>query len=1006
MRKFYTRFWTLCVFACLGFSFSLVQGQVTADFAASSVHICQGDTVDFTNLSTGAVINTWLENGQPFSATTSPSRPYPNPGTFLVTLVASDGVQFDTASTVILVNPALGSSLVATDASCNGFSDGAANLSPIGGTPNLSLCFDGVDDYVNADSVTNSNFSGGITVEGWIKPSTVWTTNDGMVVACNTSTGANHFLISYNRNQQRFIYFDDVVGNQPQAGTSPLGQWAHLAVTINGSGQGRMYVNGAQVRQFTTGTSWIPNGGRCSIGQEYDGFGTSQHFNGCMDEVRIWNTALTQTTVQDNYNNSCASIPTNHPNINSLIAYYSFNEATGTVVFDRSGNNNLGAFNGTVWGPPAGNNYGCFLPGTGFAYNWSNGSTSEDISGVSAGTYAVTITDGAGCVTSDSIVIGEPAALAYTVTTSPGDTLCAGDTTSISASGGYVFTYSPGTGLSATTGASIDAFPITTTLYTAIAADTNGCQDTTSFTLVVNQLPTPAIVGTDTLCLGDSTVLTASGGGDYLWNTADTSAMIATNPLADSTYSVTVTDANGCFASADYLVVVNPLPSIAFAGNTEYCIGDSTVITASGGSAYLWSTSDPTPAIQVQPTANTTYSVMVTDSNGCENTDSIEVVVNALPVVVITGDSVICAGDSASLTASGGSDYVWSSGDLVAAIQVSPASATTYSVVVTDTNLCESSDSFLVAVNALPVVAIANSGLDTICGGDSLDLTASGATSYVWNTSDITAVITVAPTATFTYTVTGTDSNGCDNSADLTVTAYAAPLISISGPDTICVGDTTTLTANGGVSYSWDTGASTDTIVVFPSATTVYSVTGIDTNGCMGNSDWTVNVAALPAIPVISQSGNDTMDAGAGYATYQWYLNDTTLLVGETSQTIIATQNGIYTVVVTNSSGCSATSDGYNFIITGLDGIAFFNRVDIFPNPNQGRFTVRLEMGESAELNLSLVNVMGQQVYEYAAGRIQGSFSHVIQREQLANGVYLLELNANGQSSYHRVVVD
>jgi len=1004
MRKLLPRFWTLCVFACLGFSFSQLQAQVTANFVASSVHICQGDTIDFTNLSTGAVINSWFENGQPFSATASPSRPFPNPGTFLITLIASDGVQLDTASTVILVNPSLGSTLVGTDASCNGFSDGGIDLAPIGGTPNLSLCFDGVDDYVNADSVTRSNFTGGITVEGWIKPNTVWNANDGMVVAFNTATGANHFLISYNRNQQRFLYFDDVVGNQPQSGISPLGQWAHLAITINGSGQGRMYVNGNQVRQWSTGTSWIPNGGRCSIGQEYDGFGTSQHFNGCMDEVRIWNTALTQTTIQSNYNNSCASIPTNHPNINSLIAYYSFNEGSGTVIFDRSGNDNLGDFNGTVWGPPIGNNYGCFLPGTGFAYNWSNAATTEDLTGLTAGTYAVTITDGAGCVTSDSIVVGEPAALAYTVTSSPGDTLCAGDTTTITATGGYIFNYSPGAGLSDSTGASVDAFPMNTTQYTVVATDTNGCQDTTDFTLVVNQLPTPAISGTDTLCAGDSTQLTATGGGDYLWNTADTAAMISVMPGMDSTFTVQVTDNNGCSASADVLVVVNALPMVGFSGNSEFCVGDSTLLTATGGATYLWSTGDPTPAIQVQPTVSTTYSVVVTDLNGCENSDSIEVVVNALPVVAIAGDSVICAGDTASLTASGGSDYVWDSGQLVAAIQVTPTVATTYSVMVTDTNQCENSDSFAVAVNTLPMVSIANSGLDTICGGDSLDLTASGAASYVWNTSAMTATISISPAASFTYVVTGTDGNGCDNAASLEIVVNAAPVISITGPDTICPGDSATLFANGGVSYSWDTGSNQDSIVVSPAATTVYSVMGVDANGCMGNGDWTVNLGTLPAVPVISQLGN-TMDAGAGYATYQWSLNGS-ILAGETNQTINATTNGTYTVEVTNPTGCSAVSDGYAFVFVGVEDIAFLNRFEVFPNPNQGRFTVRLELAKSAAITFSLVNVMGQEVYAYDAGHIHGNFSHEINREQLAKGVYLLELNAGGQSSFHRVVVE
>lgn len=1003
LRKFTSPLYCFCIVLLLTICSSSLQAQVSANFVASSVHICQGDSVNFTNLSTGAISYVWAENAIPFSNQTSPSRTFNTPGTYLISMLATDGLNNDTTSTLILVNPALGSMVTGADASCNGFTDGSADLTPLGGTPNLSLCFDGINDYVDADSVTNTNFNGGITIEGWIKPSLVWNTNDGMVVAFNTTLGANHFLLSYNRNLQRFIYFDDVVGNQQQTGNSPLGQWTHLALTITGSNQGTMYINGVSVRQFTTGTSWIPNGGRCSIGQEYDGQGTSQHFNGCMDEVRIWNTALTATTILDNYNNSCGNISPAHPNINNLTAYWSFNEGSGNLVYDRSGNDNHGTFNGISWGLPIDNNYGCFGEGTGFAYSWSNSANTEDLAAVGAGTYNVTITDGAGCVATDSVVIGEPTAIAYTVSLTPDDTLCEGDTVGVSVAGGYTYSYSPAGGLSATSGSSIDAFPTATTTYEIVAEDTNNCRDTSNFTLVVNPLPTASVTGNSPICFGESTTLTASGGIAYDWSTTDTTASITVAPTTSGSFIVNVTDANGCSDDTSFNVVVNPLPVVTFSGDSTICVGDTANIVASGGTDYNWNTGANSAGISVSPPADSLYTVITLDANFCQSIDSFLLVVNPLPTVGITGDTVICEGDTANLTASGGTAYVWSTTDVTAGIQVNPVVTTTYSVVVTDGNTCSNSDSIEVAVNGLPTVSIALIGSDTLCAGDSVVLDASGAASYVWNTTEVTQSINVNPPSTTTYSVTGTDANGCEGTASQAVVVNALPVITIAGMDTICVGDTTMLIASGATSYSWDIGDSTAAIDVSPATTTTYSVDGTDANGCMGSASVTVEVSAIPT-PTVIDNGNGNLSTQTGFASYQWYLNGSPI-AGATSDTYIATANGNYSVEVTNAAGCIGLSPGEDIIVISIDGTLFSN-LEIYPNPNQGQFTIRLSMERSSELELNVLNMMGQQIYRHDAGMINNVWSHNLDLGQIASGVYLVELKADGQRSLRRVVVE
>ncbi|MBK8670920.1 MAG: hypothetical protein IPN89_16320 [Saprospiraceae bacterium] len=140
-------------------------------------------------------------------------------------------------------------------------------------------------------------------------------------------------------------------------------------------------------------------------------------------------------------------------------------------------------------------------------------------------------------------------------------------------------------------------------------------------------------------------------------------------------------------------------------------------MTASGGTTYGWSNGATTSAITVSPTSTTTYNVTVTDSNGCQASTSLTVTVNPLPTPAIAGNTVICNGGSTTLTASGGTIYVWSNGASTSAITVSPTSTTTYNVTVSDANGCQASTSVIVTVNPLPTPAI--TGNTVICSGGS-----------------------------------------------------------------------------------------------------------------------------------------------------------------------------------------------------------------------------------------------------------------------------------------------
>ena len=186
----------------------------------------------------------------------------------------------------------------------------------------------------------------------------------------------------------------------------------------------------------------------------------------------------------------------------------------------------------------------------------------------------------------------------------------------------------------------------------------------------MNSLPVAAINGNTILCAGQSTALTASS-GRYLWNNGATTATITVTPASMTTYSVTVTDANGCTDSQSVTVTVDPPPVAAISGNTILCAGQSTTLTASGGASYLWNNGATTAAITVTPAATTIYSVTVTDVNGCTDIESVTVTVNPLPVAGVSGNTMLCAGQSTTLTTGGSASYLWNNKTTAAAAAAS-----------------------------------------------------------------------------------------------------------------------------------------------------------------------------------------------------------------------------------------------------------------------------------------------------------------------------------------------
>lgn len=549
-------------------------------------------------------------------------------------------------------------------------------------------------------------------------------------------------------------------------------------------------------------------------------------------------------------------------------------------------------------------------------------------------TYFLTATDANGCVIDTTLTI--IVAPLPTINAGADVSICFGDTTTLSASGGISYSWAPAGSLINANSANPQAHPTTTTMYTVTGTDANGCTNTDSVQVTVNTLANGSFSPDTAICIGESVTLSASGFSQYQWKpgfslSCTNCASTVASPTATTNYTVVVTDANGCVDSGDVTVTVNQLPTVVTGPDQTICIGDSVQISANinNPQGYSWSPSaslnDPSVrAPKASPATTTTYTVTATDQNGCSNTGTVTVNVNPLPTVSTSfSTTTICEGDTVQLSASGGVSYNWSPSNTLSCNTcpdpvASPLLNTTYTVEVTDANGCTNQDSVEVNVNVLqPGNFIADTA---ICIGESVTLFANGFTSYNWypntNLSCTNCAMPVAtPAATTTYFAAVEDANGCQDTGQVTVTVNPLPTASISvADDSICIGSSTTLTASGGIQYTWSpaTGLNDPAVanpLASPSSTTNYTVTVTDANGCVNTANQQVTVLPLPTVTLTSASSfvckyDSTQLNVSGGVSYQWSPGNSltcTTCPNPEAHPLVTTQ---YSVQVTDQFGC------------------------------------------------------------------------------------------------------
>ena len=504
----------------------------------------------------------------------------------------------------------------------------------------------------------------------------------------------------------------------------------------------------------------------------------------------------------------------------------------------------------------------------------------------------------------------------YVVYAGPDLTLCAGSPIVLKGTGSYTYSWNNGV----TNGVAFT--PTSTATYTLTGTDVNGLTSTDQVMITVVDNPTVSAGSDITECQGSLVTLSGSGASSYTWNNGVRNA-VAFATTVTTTYTVTGTDANGCINTDQVLVTVNPLPVVNAGTDVTVCAGTPVTLTGSGASTYTWDNS-VSNAVAFTPTATTTYTVTVTDANGCVNTDQVVVNVNALPSVDAGSDIMVCTGTAVILSGTGASTYTWDN-SVSNGVTFTPTVTTTYTVTGTDANGCVNTDQVVVTVTSGSLTQPIAAGADlSICAGTPVTLSGSGASTYTWNNA-VSNGVAFTPTTTTTYTVTGTDINGCVNSDQVVVTVNPIPVVNAGTDVTVCAGTPVTLSGSGASTYTWNNAVS-NAVAFTPTATTTYTVSGTDANGCVNTDQAVVTVNSLPLALLFSSDPDAQICQGeviyfysAAAQTYKLFKNSALQATknGATAVFSLNTINNNDTIklVTTGSNGCSATSQSIVFTV-------------------------------------------------------------------------------------------
>ena len=522
-------------------------------------------------------------------------------------------------------------------------------------------------------------------------------------------------------------------------------------------------------------------------------------------------------------------------------------------------------------------------------------------------------------------------------TASSNSPICAGNTLNLTGTGTGTYAWTgPNNFTSSAQNPSIDnATTLATGTYTISVTNTNNCVFNATTVVTVNSTPmATASSSTPAVCTGNTISLTGGGIGTYAWagpnsftSTAQSPTITNATTLATGTYTITVTNANNCTSTATVSVMVNTSPTATASSNSPVCVGNTinllggglSVPTLAPSGSYAWtgpnsfSSSLQNPSITSATTSATgTYQLVITNDNGCTAMATTAVTVNALPIATASSNSPVCAGSTLSLSASGGTSYVWTGVNSFSSTEQNPniASATTlatgtYQVIVTNANGCTAIATTSAIVNALPTATASSNS--PICSGTTLSLSASGGVSYAWSgvnsfssTQQNPTVLLATIDATGTYQVIVTNAAGCTAIATTSAIVNPTPVTPTTQANTqIIFGGSVTLTATGCSNENdvlkWYQSAD-NVLVTMPVSPTVtsnyYAKCETTLNGitCISPQSADVTVTVLSPTPPVATGGTTCISTplsltatgcsgSTGTFELKWYQNSDNTLV-------------------------------------------------------------------------------------------------------------------------------
>lgn len=486
--------------------------------------------------------------------------------------------------------------------------------------------------------------------------------------------------------------------------------------------------------------------------------------------------------------------------------------------------------------------------------------------------------------------------------------------------------------------------------------------DICSYTITANSgVQFPDITPVAPLCEGESVILEAPPGAtSYEWQHDNTTNQTNNvTPATTQTYYCEVTGLCDYKQMLDVTVTVNPNPTVQITNgaSTSICYGSNVDLTASGASTYVWSTTQSGATINVSPTSNTTYDVIGTDANGCQNTDQINVVINSLPTLAANPTAVdaSCGASDGELNGalpSGASPFSasWSNGSGVVGtnMNLTGVPAGSYFLTVTDANLCSDQfGPFSISNPGAPPAPTILVDDNTPCLDGSVQLTATntmGGVTYNWSGpngftsgNSIVTISNITALQEGSYCVSSTISGCTGPSTCEVIDVQPEPIITIAASNndsTICLGDDFILTASGAQTYTWsgpNSFSSNINPVSVSNATMAeegyYVVNGTDANGCVGQDSMLIDVLDLPTVGITADQAsavycNSTIATltGSGGATYDWtgpngYTNQGTSV---TIFNLTAASQGYYYITGTDNEGCSNNDSVYVTVITDV----------------------------------------------------------------------------------------